>query len=167
MNQIVRDAPREPRTTPRIEGERAKRRRRDDLGPGRGRHLEVTGNKDANYEYRWVNDDPGRMHSLTVRDDWDPVKVGDLGETHDKDKNIGTIVERIVDKASGKRAVLLRKPKEFYSADKAKEQAAIDETESAIKRGAVEGAGAQDLNGRAYIPSGGIQMSSGGRTYTP
>lgn len=154
-------------TTPRVEAERARRRRREDMTGTRGLKLAVSGTKDPNYEYRWVNDDPGRMYSLTVADDWDPVKVGDLGEASDKDKNVGTVVERIVDKQSGKRAVLVRKPKDYYVADKAKEQAAIDDTEKAIQRGAVPGEAAEALGGHAYVPTSGINISSGGRTYTP
>jgi hypothetical protein len=30
--------------------------------------------KDPNYEYRWINDDKGRLESLTQRDDWDFVE---------------------------------------------------------------------------------------------
>jgi len=159
-------------TTKRMEAERAQRRRRDDLGVGRGRNLDVSGTKDTNYEYRWVNDDPGRMHNLTVRDDWEVVNSGDLGEVNAKDKGVGTPIERIVDKRNGKRAVLLRKPKDYYLGDKAKEQGQIDETEKAIKRGAVPmtgaGAGEQMEAGKAYIPSGGISIqANGSKPYAP
>lgn len=149
---------------PRVEVEKSQRRRREDTGVGRMRHLDVA-NKDPAYEYRWVNDDPGRVHQLTKADDWDVVQLGELGEAHPKDKGVGTGVERVVDKRSGKRAVLLRKPKTYYLEDKAKEQGLIDETEKAIKRGATptaNGVVGEGLAGpHAYVPAGGITIGRG------
>ena len=29
--------------------------------------------KDPNYEYRWINDDKGRLQAMTQQDDWDFV----------------------------------------------------------------------------------------------
>lgn len=160
----------QPRTK-RAEAERAQRRRRDDMGLGRGRNLDIVGTKDSAYEYRWVNDDPGRMYNLTERDDWEVVKTGDLGEGNAKDKGVGTGIERVVDKRSGKRAVLLRKPKDYYVGDKAKEQALIDDTEKAIKRGMTPMAGAapgETLGSAAYVPNGGISIqANGSKPYTP
>lgn len=162
----------QPQPSKRVEVERAARRRRDDLGLGRSRNLDVVGTKDPNYEYRWINDDPGRMYNLTEADDWEVVKVGDLGESSAKDKGVGTGIERIVDKRSGRKAVLVRKPKDYYAIDKGKEQALIDETERAIKRGATPMAGAapgETLGaGVAYVPNGGIQISANGsKPYSP
>jgi len=157
MNAVV-----ERTRQPRMEVEKQQRRRRDDLSVGRLRHLDVT-NKDPNYEYRWVNDDPGRLHQLTVADDWDIAPQ--TGEASARDKGVGTGMERVVDKRSGKRAILLRKPKQYYLEDKAKEQALIDETEKAIKRGqtpAAPGVAGEALQGaHAYVPSGGISISRG------
>lgn len=163
MNAIVERA-----RTPRVEAERGKRRRRDDLGAGRMRNLDVVGDKDPNFEYRWVNDEPGRMYQLTQADDWEVVKLGDLGEAHAKDKGVGTGIERVIDKRTGKRAVLLRKPKDYYVSDKAKEQAVIDDTEKSIKRGQIttaNGVAGETLSGpAAYVPAGGISMQVGSRS---
>jgi hypothetical protein len=162
MNQIVE----KPKTGARIEEERNRRRRRDELGDGRMRNLAVNGKLDPNYTYRWVNDDPGRMYNLTQADDWDVVQVGDLGEAHPKDKGVGTGIERVVDKVTGKRAVLLRKPKDYYLADKAKEQARIDVEEAAMRKGQTKGADSL-TSGReaaqAYVPAGGIAIANGAR----
>lgn len=151
----------------RVEEERQRRRRRDDLGLGRMRNLGITGELDPNYEYRWVNDEPGRMYNLTQADDWDVVKVGDLGEAHQKDKGVGTGIERVVDRVTGKRAVLLRKPKHYYLEDKAKAQRAIDETEAGMRQGRTKGA--ESLTGgreaaQAYVPAGGISIANGARS---
>jgi len=115
-----------------------------------------------------VNDEPGRMYQLTKADDWEVVNLGDLGEAHAKDKGVGTGIERVIDKRTGKRAVLLRKPKDYYVADKAKEQGLIDATEKSIKRGQISTAGGvpgEALAGpSAYVPAGGISMQVGSRS---
>lgn len=158
MNQIVE----KPKAvSPRIEQERQRRRRRDDLGFGRLSPLAVHGQKDPNYVYRWINDEPGRVHRLTELDDWDVVTAAQLGaESNEKDRAVGSGVERIVDRATGKRAILVRKPKEFYLADKLKEQGLIDETDAALKRG--RPMSPEALSGpAAYIPEGGISIRDG------
>jgi hypothetical protein len=152
-----------PKQSPRIEQERAKRRRRDDMGTGRLRNLAISGTMDLNYAYRWINDEPGRVYRLTQDDDWERVTLDMLGHEGDsKDKALGAGVERIVDRATGKRAILVRKLKEYVETDKAKEQASIDELEGAIKRG--ETRSPEGLSGpHAYVPSGGIVIQDGRR----
>lgn len=149
----------------RIEQERQRRRRREDPGFGRMRNLTVAGDLDPNYVYRWINADPGRITQLTKEDDWDVV-------THlahdDKDKGVGSALERVVDKRTGMRAVLVRKPRDYYEADKAREQEALIQTETHIKRGGSPGNGG--LTGpEAYVPSGGITIQNPGKpsNYTP
>lgn len=147
----------------RIEEERSRRRRREDIGTGRLRNLAINGDLDPRYTYRWINDDPGRVHALTVNDDWDVVTHEQINDRDAKDKGTGSGVERIVDKVTGKRAILVRKPLEYYQADKAKEQEALDDLETAIKRGAStspESLQAQEP-GKAYIPQGGIVIKDG------
>lgn len=169
MQQKVETRPQQP--SPRIEAERERRRRRDDMGLGRMRNLSVAGDMDPNYVYRWINDDPGRVHKLTVMDDWDAVSTAQLGAAHEKDKGIGTTVERIVGKHDGKKAVLVRKRRDYYLEDKAKEQAAVDGSEHMIRRGKAQGGeGLQESDPHhAYIPQGGISIQSGGKSsgYTP
>lgn len=147
----------------RVVEERARRRRRDDLGMTRHRQLAVDSSKfDSRYTYRIVNDEPGRIHALTVNDDWDIVTHSALGERGDKEKGAGSNVEFVVDRQSGKRAVLVRKPLEYYKEDKAKEQAAISAQMQDIKRGKHTGPDA--LSGpHAYVPQGGISINDGGR----
>ncbi len=146
----------------RVEEERSRRRRREDIGDGRLSNLTVA-KKDPNYEYRWINDDPGRVHALTVRDDWDVVTHEEAGERIEKDRAVGSGIERVVDRATGKRAVLVRKPKEFYIEDRKKLAASIDDLEQSIKRGETRGQDA--LTGpAAYVPAGGISLSNGSKT---
>jgi hypothetical protein len=149
-------------TRPRIDQERAARRRRDDLSMGRHDPLALEGTLDNEYAYRFVNDEPGRLHRFTVTDDWDVVTTADMGSTA-KDKGVGTNVERVVDRRSGQRAILLRKRREYYEADKAKEQGRIDDIEKQLKNGGSPGA--QSLQAQegsaAYVPQGGIRIDSG------
>ena len=148
-----------PRTRP-VE-EKKKRRRRGDLTIGRNQKLSLDTSKlDSSYVYRWVNDTPGRVQSLTQQDDWDVVTSEEIDE---RDKGSGTGVERIVSATDGMRAVLVRKPKEYYDEDKGKEQDSIREMERAMERGS-----AKDSSGSAapsvenvYTPAGGgISISS-------
>lgn len=156
----------QPQRPARIEQERAQRRRREDIGIGRLRNLAVDESKlDPDYVYRWINDDPGRVQSLTVRDDWDVVTTEALGERDAKDKGVGSNVERVVDKVTGKRAVLVRKPRDYYYADKAKEQGLIDEMDAALKRGESRAEGSLQAMepSKAYVPRGGISIQDGRR----
>lgn len=153
MNDVV------VKPRPRVEEERSRRRRRDDLGTGRLSNLTVA-RRDPNYEYRWINDDPGRVHALTQRDDWDIVTAEEAGERTDKDRAVGAGVERVVDRATGKRAILVRKPKDYYVEDRKKMAQSLDELEASIKRGEVRGQEA--LTGpAAYVPAGGIHIADG------
>lgn len=77
-----------------------------------------------NSTFRWVNDTPGRMHNLTVKDDWDVVKdVEPLA--------VGT------DQAGQPiYARLCAKPLEFWEEDqKAKAKAIRDQQKELIRRG--------------------------------
>lgn len=143
--------------------ERAQRRRRDDMGVGRLRRLAVDTSKfDPRYTYRIINDDPGRVHALTKQDDWDIVTNAEMGERDAKESGVGSAVEFVVDKGSGRRGVLVKKLKEYYDADKSKEQAHIDQQTAALKRG--EHRGPEALSGpTAYVPEGGISIREGGR----
>ncbi len=136
------------------------------MGDGRFRTLTVTGNMDPNYEYRWINDEPGRVHNLTKRDDWDVVTDEMLGDRHEKDRGVGSGVERVVDRVTGKRAILVRKPKDFVAEDRAKAQRAVDEMDQMIKHGHVPAKGDErplTPGANAYVPAGGIVIQDGRR----
>lgn len=151
--------------SPRVEQERAQRRRRQDLGVGRLSNLAIAGTLDHRYVYRWINDDPGRVHQMTEMDDWDRVTAQEIGGTSEKDRQVGSHVERVVDKTTGKRGILVKKLREYYLEDKAKEQAALDDTDAAIRRGQTPTQTGQaapaDLGSSGYVPSGGIVVQDG------
>ena len=153
------------RSNARADQERSERRRRQDTGSGRLDMLSIVGERDPNYVYRWVNDTPGRLHQLTQMDDWDVVS--DIGRD-ERDKSLGTGSERVVDRRTGLRAVLVKKRKDYYADDQAKQQAAIAETEADIRRG--RASSPDGLQGpTSYVPAGGIVIQNGSKssTYTP
>lgn len=164
MNDIVAS----PEPSRRVKEERQRRRRRDDLGHGRLQNLSIAGDLDPNYEYRWINDEPGRVHNLTVRDDWDRVTEDMLnGPKSERDRQVGSGLERIVEKASGKRAILVRKRKDYYLEDKAKEQARLDKQFADLKQGIApdgrQGEKALSAADGGYVPAGGISIQDGRR----
>jgi hypothetical protein len=132
----------------RTEEVKSERRRRGS-GPTLNMKLHVPEeSKDPNFVYRWVNDKPGRVQQLTTQDDWDKapiVTAQNAGE--------GTVETRVTDRTAGDRAVLLRKPREYFEADKAEQQAQLDATDEAMRRGAAQSH--EGLSGsEAYVPGG-------------
>jgi hypothetical protein len=148
MNDVADEVKRGPGRPKRSEEVTERRRRRDAMGMERNLKLHVpTELKDPNFEYRWVNERPGRVHQMTKGDDWDVVSAL-TGETGGE----GTVETRVVDKA-GDKAVLLRKRKDFYESDKAEEQKAIAQREEDMKRAAPPDS--EGLKGpHAYVPGG-------------
>jgi hypothetical protein len=151
MSEIEMEAPvkRGPGRPPRQEEVKQRRRRREGLGADRNLKLAVPENlKDPNFVYRWVNDRPGRVQQLTTMDDWEKAPV-----VTEQNAGEGTVETRVVDKSVGERAVLLRKPKEFYEADKAEEQKQLDARDEALRRAPPQDP--QGLSGpEAYVPNG-------------
>jgi hypothetical protein len=135
-----------PGRPPRQEQEQRQRRRRESLGEDRNLKLHVPADKkDPNFEYRFVNDRPGRVQQLTQADDWDvvPSITAESGNE-----------TRIADKSSGERAVLLRKPKDFYESDKRSEQKLLDERDESMRRSAAPSAEGLTSSDNAYVPGG-------------
>ncbi len=129
------------------------RRRRGDLTEDRNLKLSVPEHlKDPNYEYRWINDTSGgRIHMLTVADDWDVVKdkgIEGQGEGTAVTRNVGT-------SESGKpaRAYLCRKLKTFYQEDQQAKQARLLSTEEELKRGPAPNSPGL-TSAEAYVPAG-------------
>ena len=128
------------------------RRRRSDMGASRNLKLHVPESmKDKEFEYRWINDKPGRVRQLTVEDDWDVVSTEDAQQLTEASE--GSVMTRTVDKVSGEKAVLVRKRKDFYEADQREKQKPVDATENALRHGAAPSA--EGLSGpTAYVPGG-------------
>lgn len=133
------------------------RRRRTSLGDDRNLKLYVPEQaKDPAFEYRWVNNRPGRVRHLTQEDDWDVVPSDKLGGDPDPEKSIGlgSNLERVGNQVTGESMILVRKPKEFFEEDKKAEAAHLDALDETMRRGPAphsEGLGASD---NAYVPGG-------------
>jgi len=149
-------AARQERPT-RAEEVTTRRRRREGLGAERNLKLHVPEDaKDPNFVYRWVNDRPGRVQQLTTMDDYEVVSSSALnGGDPDPGANTaeGTVMRRIGDKSIGEGAVLIRKPKEYYEADKREEAKVLDARDEALRKGPP--ASQEGLSGQeAYVPGG-------------
>lgn len=136
----------------RMDDVKVERRRRVGQGSERSLKLHVPeGAKDPNFVYRWVNNNPGRVKQLTEMDDYEVVSASD-GKI-DAGTSEGTVVKRTVNRTEGDEAILLRKPREYYEADKADEQAMIDQRDEALRAGSE--ATSEGLSGsEAYVPGG-------------
>lgn len=95
--------------------------------------------KDPNFEYRFVNDDGDNVQDK-IDNGWEPVEKS---ETQVGDKRVessnseGSIVR--VSVGQGKKAVLMKIPKDWYDEDQAIKQEAVDATENATKQEALSG----------------------------
>ncbi len=120
--------------------------------------------KDPRFEYRWAVDTAGtgtRIHQLRAKDwevvparhaDKDPRNVG-MGTTQERFANTRTVQKP-------DKHILMRKPKEFYAEDKAREAAKIKADEESLREGNVKDP--QGLSGPgAYIPAGGMKIEQG------
>lgn len=131
------------------------RRRRKDSTLDRTAHLKLAISDEVrknnpNKTFRWVNDTPGRMHALTVNDDWDkvdgvdPIPVG-------QDQSGQPIYAR-----------LCAKPLEFWEEDqKAKADAIRAQQKELIREGKAPQIRADETS---YVAAGNTIKTEG---YTP
>ena len=104
-----------------------------------------------NFAYRWVNDRPGRVHQMTKQDDWDVVSTDRPDQLTSAAE--GSVMKRAVDKATGENAVLLRKPRPYFEADRLEKQKPVDAIEKALRQGPAPSS--EGISGsEAYVPGG-------------
>ena len=141
-----------PGRPPRSAEVQSQRRRRSDSAATAGLKLHVPEDmKDDKFEYRWVNDKPGRIHQLTKQDDWDVVSTDRPDQLTAAAE--GSVMKRSVDKSTGDSAVLLRKPKDYFEADRREKQRPVDEIEKALRSGPAPSS--EGISGsEAYVPNG-------------
>jgi len=139
-----------PGRPPRTEEVKTERRRRTGTGAERNLKLHVPEEyKDPAFQYRWVNNVPGRVKQLTQMDDYEVVSSEEI----DSGTSEGTVVKRTVDRNEGDEAILLRKPRHYFDADKAEEQKLIDARDEQLRAGAAPSS--EGLSGsEAYVPGG-------------
>lgn len=148
----VDTAKRGPGRPPRTEEVKTERRRRQGMGAERNLKLFIPeAAKDPNFVYRFVNDRAGRVNQLTKMDDYEVVSSED--GMIDPGTAEGTVIKRTVDSGKGEEAVLLRKPRHYYEADKAEQQKLLDARDEELRAGKVQSS--EGLSGsEAYVPGG-------------
>lgn len=110
----------------------------------------------ANYAYRFVNDTKNRIQRL-YEQDWDIVSEAEAGFSVDRATNLSSGA-----KGDELRAVLMRKPIDYFNEDQAAKQRRIDEQMKRAARGdellQERGASGENLGGlsaaNAYRPHG-------------
>lgn len=137
-----RRSPGRPRNEDRAEETRTRRRKRHIGEHGAYAHGSRLGVDhsllDFNaYEYRWINDDGGRLIDMTQNDDWDIVSNN--GGTVKLDARLGgSAVATVVGKQANGNAMmayLCRKPKDWYEEDQAEKSEILDRQLAQLRRG--------------------------------
>lgn len=92
--------------------------------------------KREDFEYRWVNDTPGRLQMFKeagwepVRDDEQVIEIGD--DSVGRESRKGSIVKKTVNEKM--ETVLMKIPKDIYDEEQAVKQRELDKSEQAMKR---------------------------------
>jgi hypothetical protein len=115
-------------------GNRSNRPRRSAVGgAGAGGILNVVGDLDPNYNYRFVNDEGSRLDEMKGYgydiDTSSNIRIGSNNPTQS-----GSTHSVVVDKGTGKKGVLMRQPKKYHEEDKKLRAEAIDKSEESMFR---------------------------------
>lgn len=156
----------EDETSKRIAEMRARRAERGPISNS-GMNLKLSypeDQKDPRFVYRFAVDTAGtgtRIHELRAKD-WD-VAPANNAANDPRNVGLGTTVERFANTKTVSKPdkhILVRKPKEFYEEDKARELAKLKADEDALRKGDVKNP--EGLSGPgAYIPAGGMKIEHG------
>ena len=151
------DKPRRGRP-PRSEIESGRRKKRGDGGViGKRLGVSASAMDFGKYAYRWINDTPARLMTLTKEDDWDVVHQNG-GVVKEDSPDLGSAVSQIVGSnpdGSPLRAYLCRKLKTYYDEDQKAKADALDHQLAELRRGnARDGTPLSD-----YVPHSGIKVS--------
>lgn len=106
------------------------------------------------YDYRWVNDVPGRVKQLEAMD-WDVVKDDEAKTDGTGAGTVPTVHGGIGDNGKPHGMVLMRKFKDWADEDRKRKRKPLDEMDEAIRRGT------------AHKAAGEADLAAEGVTYTP
>lgn len=108
-----------------------RRRRAENFDHSLDQRLAVDDTKldHTKFTYRWFNDEPGRVATFTQKDDWDPVNPDDVGGQ--TSYPVGYHPD-----GSVKRAVLMRKPREWHEKDQRAKIVRSQQEEAELMRSA-------------------------------
>lgn len=142
----------------RANDEQGRRRRRSDDFSGNYRRLGVDERlKDPAYEYRWINDDRGRLENKTRQDDWDIVDDPAILNDSDRNDKVDTRIRRVVGTGQGGEplyAYFCRKRKDWCEDDRrAKAERRTQQRQQMIRQQHAGGSGGvADDPQHTYIP---------------
>lgn len=153
-------------TQSRAEQTQEQRRRRNSeslSGQRRRMALDMSKLDTDNFEYRWANNEPGRLEVLTQQDDWEIVtdREGNIKADSTGEGSQVSILAGVGDAGAPVRSVLIRKPKKYQDEDRRAKQRRIDEMEAQLKSGNTPGDGAKGES--FYTTENGIRIEQGSR----
>lgn len=142
----------------RANEEQGRRRRRSNDFNGNYMRLGVDESlKDPAYEYRWINDDRGRLEARTKQDDWDFVEDPAILDDSDKNDKTDTRIRRVVGTSQGGSpmyAYYCKKRKEWCEDDRrAKSDRRMQERQQMIKAQHSGAGGVAEDPQHTYIPT--------------
>lgn len=173
MDQVQEQEPRQRGRQPRSEVVAGERRRRKSGTLDRMTQFRLdcipAEALDRNFVYRWIDDRPGRLHMATKMDDYDFVKLDELGTAWSAYDAEGESDDRVrmIAEATGAKPVhtyLCRKPRDFWNEDN---EEIVCKREAMMDGRVYHGEGGYTPEGQArsadltedvsYVPSG-VQM---------
>lgn len=120
---------------PKVDQPRPKRNKKDRIPVnGNTKNILTVSNRDPNYHYRWVINDPDRVAKF--KDGWyeivqdENLKVGD--RKVDTSAGTSSVVETRA--GAGRKFVLMRLPKELWEEDQREKQRQVDLSEAEMQR---------------------------------
>lgn len=128
-------------TQPKVDQPRQRRNKKERIPVnGNTKNLLTVSNRDPDYHYRWVLDDPDRVAKF--KEAWyEPVERTEELKIGDRkvDTSAGTSSVVTTRAGGGRKYVLMRLPKELWEEDQKAKQRLIDESEAEMQREAKRG----------------------------
>ena len=147
-------------TLPKVDQPRVKRNKKERIPVnGNTKNILTVSNRDSDYKYRWVLNDPDRVAKFKeawyeVVERTDDLRVGD--RKVDTSAGTSSIVETRA--GMGRKYVLMRLPKELWEEDQRAKQKQVDDSEAEMQREAKQGRYGDGINidrsGRIDAPLG-------------
>jgi len=147
-------------TLPKVDQPRVKRNKKERIPVnGNTKNILTVSNRDPDYKYRWVLNDPDRVAKFKeawyeVVERTDDLRVGD--RKVDTSAGTSSIVETRA--GMGRNYVLMRLPKELWEEDQRAKQKQVDDSEAEMQREAKQGRYGDGINidrsGRIDAPLG-------------
>lgn len=144
---------------PKVDQPKQRRNKKDRIAVnGNSRNILTVSNRDPDYYYRWVLNDPDRVTKF--KEAWfEPVEGSEQTLVGDRKVDTAAGPTSLVETraGAGRKYILMRLPKELWKEDQDRKHKAIDESEAEMKREATRdryGKLEIDRSGRLDAPPG-------------